>query len=88
MQTLLTSFILDLENALFGAAILEGVHQRGLNGEQSPLCVGGRVGLGKLAIDNPLVGALDRGSIDGQVERCHDVGFRWRGTSEVAWVSL
>lgn len=35
--------------------------------------IGGRVGFGKGAVDYPLVAALDRGSVDGQVERCHDV---------------
>ena len=39
-----TAGALDLEDALLGAAVLEGIQERGLDGEQGPVSIGGRIG--------------------------------------------
>lgn len=72
---MLTSLGRNLEDAFCGTTALKRIHQRSLDCKESPEGICWGVGLGELAIDDALIGALDGGSIRGQVERCHDVGF-------------
>jgi hypothetical protein len=72
---MLTASALDFQNALLSTAVLEGIHERCLNGEECPLGVCGRARGGSWAIDDTSIAALDGRTIDRQVERRHVAGY-------------
>lgn len=74
---------MDLENALLAAVLLEGADKRGNDGEDCPLAVGGRAGLGtgrRRGIDDILIAAGDVGAVARGVERRHGEVWEWRGS--------
>ena len=65
---------LDLEDGFLAGVWLEGIGEWGLNGEDGPLSIGGRVGSragGERSVDDLLVGGGDGHAVAGGVERGH-----------------
>ena len=89
-----TSCALDLQYTLFPTTILlEGVHQRGRHGEESPLSIGWRASRssgGCCRVDNTRVGGFYGGPIGRGIQRGHCIsdvgGERLKSNSRGGWV--
>lgn len=78
-----TAGALDLQHALFSSVMLECADERGSDGEDGPLAVRGRAGLGagwRRSVDDVLVAPCDVGAVAGGVERGHGAVWVWRGS--------
>lgn len=69
-----TASCLNLENALLGASVLEGIQERGLNREKSPVSISRRVGSWGRAVDNAIVAALYGNAVRREIKRRHRRG--------------
>jgi hypothetical protein len=84
---------LDLEHAFLAGVWLEGIGERGLDGEDCPLAIGGRV-CGRTSrersVDDLLVGGGDGHAVAGGVERGHggrEDSLQWgRGERDRDWL--
>jgi hypothetical protein len=83
---------LDLEHAFLAGVWLEGIGERGLDGEDGPLAIGGRVrgrAGGERSADDLLVGGGDGHAVAGGVEGRHggrEDSLQWgRGKIGTGW---
>jgi len=69
--TALTTSSLNLKHAFLGTAVLEGIHERGLDGKEGPVAIGRGAGRLDGGIDDGLVAAPNGRAVDGKVQGRH-----------------